>query len=543
MILVSLCIQAEDSVGASTAVIQSPSETSSKKFDDSSISIVNVHQISLDTADIEGSGNWLNKRIWYERSQGSFDEIRTLVNVAGDLRIQFSNEVNLVGKKIESFFEIVNFTRGQLDEKFKEILAELDRERKIVGDLSEQERNLQLTIKQEIGAIEQIGNDIKSIGDVDNKIDQTLVQAFKTIDECRDYETKAWNAFKSIGKELDDKKARNIYYEINNYKQNIDQKTTYLKGTLLPYLHNVLVAKIEDNIEKISTTIEQLKNKGLDIQNIMNKSQDEDIAQLHIRDKEAAEIAVTKALEEEQLKWKEASDKAAAKAAQDLAEANKKSFSNVVNHYYDETIGKIVHFFYQAYESFHVDSLHNFFKSYSYPIITYCYKGISDIRSYMHTLVENIMIYFGGKPLIKATINQKIEEKVAEKLEQHVSEKAFDHNNIEKTEVKKENAQIPVATATVTTVSPLIQDLGHASLSDKEHDKSVSKNSSNTKSDTNVVVQSMKYVEEKKSSVHNIYTVFSSMLDLIGTVLRSLYNCIVQFGKVLLSFSTYVTGS
>ena len=584
MMLISGLVQAEDGAVASTAptATQSPSDTSSKSGGDSAIAIANVHQISLDTTEVDGGGNWLNKRIWYERSQTVFDEIRAMVNTVGDLRIQFSNEVNAIGRKIDTFFESVDFTKGQLDDKFKEILVALDTEKKMVGDLSPEERNLQTTIKQELAAIDQIGTDIKTIGDVDNKIDQTLMQAFKTIDECRDYETKAWDTFKSIGKELDDKKARNLYYQMNNYKQNIDQKTSYLKATLLPYLHNVLVAKIENNIAKITETIEALKTKGIDLEKIMSKSQEDDVTQLHAREKEAADIAVKKALEEAAIK----SNEAAAKSAQELEEANNKSFSNVMNHYYEATIGKVVGFVHQGFVATAVDAVGEHVKSYSYPVATHLHHGVTAIREYMHHLVEYVMAYFGNKSAIKDVVKEKIAEKIeeksaggehpaekiADKIKEKIADKVAEHKPEHKEEkhsdvkagethaaatldshTKTPDTHAEKTAETASSVSPLTSSSSAETSQHSDSTSSSDKSAVDTKTatdashevsaDKGVTVQSIKNDEDKHESVNSFYHVFKTVLDMIGTVLMSIYNCIVQFFKLLLSFSSYLSSA
>lgn len=536
MMLISGLAQAEGGDDTEkSSEIQLPHDVSPKDGDeDSSFSIANVHQINLDTTEVDGGGNWLNKRIWYERAQTVFDEIRVMVNTIGDLRIQFSNEVNTVGQKIDSFFETVDFTKSQLDDKFKEILVALDTEQKIVGDLSEEERTLQTTIKQELLVIDQIGRDIKSIGEVDNKIDQTLMQAFKTIDECREYETKAWDTFKSIGKELDDKKARNFYYQMNNYKQNIDQKSSYLKSTLLPYLHNVLVAKIETNISKINEAINQLKTKGVDLEKIMSKTQEDDVIQVRNREKAAAEIAVKKALEIEQEKSKEAAE-IAAKA---LEEEKKKSFSNIVNHYYELTIGKIVKFVHQAPVPTAINSVGSYFKSYSYPVATHIYNATVSGRAYMHDLVERLMVYFGGKPVAQSVVVEKIAEKV---VENKVLEKSV--GSIEATSVAENLASVVVAEVSEPShaTEPVVETTAPTQVVEVKEISAVEVVP--TPSDATVVVQSMKNDDTTSKKSNDFYQVFKTILDLIGTVFVSVYNCIVQFFKLLLSFSTYIMSS
>lgn len=293
-----------------------------------------AHERNLDTIDVNGSGNWLEKRIWYEKAQAAFDDILVLVNHVVDMRTQFLNEVNAIGHKIDAFYETVHFDKGQLDDKFKEILLALEFEQKLKGDLTEVERNLQTSIKQELVSIDQLGKNIKLIGDVDGKIDQALMQAFKTIDECRDYESKAWATFKDIGKEIDDKKARNLYYEMRNFQENIDQKSNYLSSSLLPYLHNILVAKIESIIATINQSIEQLKQKGVDLSEIMKSEEEHDVAELKEREKTSNVIAVEKALEEE--REKEAA--ADAKRALALKKKEEASWSYILYGYYNQTL-------------------------------------------------------------------------------------------------------------------------------------------------------------------------------------------------------------
>ncbi len=523
MMFVSSLVYADDAaVPSAPETIQSASDTS-LDYDESAINVANIHHINLDNTEFDGGGNWLNKRIWYERSQVVFDEIRSMVNAIGDLRIQFSNEVNAVGQKIDSFWETVDYTKGQLDDKFKEMLIRLETEQKLTGDLSPEERNLQVTIKQELTVVEQIGKDIKAIHDVDDKIDDTFKQALKTIDECRDYESKSWDSFKAVGKELDDKKARNIYYQMNNYKQNIDQKSNYLKTTLLPYLHNVLVAKVEMNISKINQAVATLKTKGIDLEKIMSKTQEDDLTKIHAREKEAAEIAVKKALEAEEKKAKEI----AKTAANALEEANKKSFNNVVHHYYQATIGKIVDFVYQGFVGNVIDTVSFYVKSYSFPLATYAYSGIMSVKAHMQNIVRHIMIYFGSEEAItkiveeKAEVKEHVADKVKEKIEEKlaaVHEKSDDNQDEKKSEEVKSDQ--PVADD--------IKKIEPVSVVSKSDDKSA-------------VVQSLQK-EEKQQQSHasGLYHVLKTIFDLITTIIISIYNCILQFFKLLMSFAAYI---
>lgn len=490
------------SLYADTLLQESVANQSSPNSDDASISISNIHHINLDNTDIDSGGNWFNKRIWYTRSQTVFDEVRVLVSTVTDLRIQFANEVNAIGQKIDTFFETVNFTQGELDDKFKEMLAALDTKQKIIGDLTAEERTLQASIKENISLVNQIEKDIKSIGEIDKKIDQTFFQASKTIDECRDLETKSWDAFKLIAKELDDKKARNLYYQINNYKENIDQKSKYLKSTLLLYLHNVLVAKIDKNIQAVNSSVETLKTKGFDLEKIMQKNQEDDVAELRHREKQAVEIAVKKVLEDEAEKLQIITEK----AAKDLEEADKKSFSNVVHMYYDQTLGKVVHLFRPFYDWIVQQSI----ATYVYDTLIYCANNVYFLSNYVTRYTSSF------------AKTKQVETQVGN--QEKVEIKTSDVPDIKKEEVLPVVRQAPQ------------QDLKH-------ENSQTSADSVNTlPEDKQVIVQSLhkhKAVYEDHTSA-NFNQIYADLLNLIQTIILSLYNCLVQFFKFLYTLSLYI---
>lgn len=254
---------------ASVATVQSsgPAEAS----------VVDVQTSALDTLNIESSGNWLEKRIWYKKAEQLFDEIRDEVKKVADVRMEFVRQVHDAGQKIDEFYEQVNFEKGQIDELLKNVLDEVSQASfKRGGDLSDKERNIKLTIQTEQKQLEQLGKDIKKIGDFDSQIDKTMMQAFKIVDDCRKLESKAWETFKAIGVELDDKKARLAYYEIDNIYKNIEQDLKYLKVTLLPYLKTKLIALSQDAMKQISDAMKSLDEKGVNVEKLIKQQEKKD---------------------------------------------------------------------------------------------------------------------------------------------------------------------------------------------------------------------------------------------------------------------------
>lgn len=241
--------------------------------------VSDVQTTGLDTINIDSGGNWLEKRIWFEKAQKLFDEIRLTVEKASDMRMEFVQEVNAIGKKIDDFYDQVSFEKGQIDEILKHIVFDMSQaEAKRGGDLSSHERSVKMAGHVEQKQIEQIGNDIKKVDEFDSQIDKAMMQAFKTIDDCRSLEGKAWNNFKSIGAELDDKKARTLYYEMENFQKNIQQNIQYLQTTLLPYVQTKLVASAEQVMATIQASVKALDAKGIHLDELVKGYEKKDVA-------------------------------------------------------------------------------------------------------------------------------------------------------------------------------------------------------------------------------------------------------------------------
>lgn len=277
-------------------MVSAPKPTVSKSVT-SPIQIVDISDADLekglDTLNVDSSGNWLEKRIWYQKAEQLFEVIRGNLQKASDLRMRFVHEVNQVGHKIDDFYENMNFEKGEIDEMLAAVLQDLAQEQEIRGgDLSSSERSIKSKVQVEQKHFEVLSKDLKLIDDLDDQIDKTMMKAFKEIDACRGLETRAWNNFKEIGLELDDKKARVLYYEMENFHKNIEQKMNYLQSNLLPYLQHQLVSKVDETMTQIKSAIQIFDSKGLNLNNILKKDEHGDFLILKERDEMQAQEAL-----------------------------------------------------------------------------------------------------------------------------------------------------------------------------------------------------------------------------------------------------------
>jgi len=257
-----------------------------------------VSSEGLDTLNVDTGGNWLEKRIWYKKAEQEYEEIHKLIQKTSDIRSKFVHEVSVIGKHIDDFYEKVSFEKGQLDELLQAVLGSLGTEEKIRGgDLSSGERGIKEKIHADQQAFQSIEATMKSITDLDEQVSKTMIKAFQEIDACNALEAKAWNNFKEIGLILDDKKARILFYEIENFYKNIEKKIDYLQSNLLIYLQNQLSSKITQQTSQIQTTVNSLKAKGLDLQTLLQKDLNGDFVIFRQREELEAKEAAAKSAE------------------------------------------------------------------------------------------------------------------------------------------------------------------------------------------------------------------------------------------------------
>ncbi|MCL4229080.1 hypothetical protein KJZ61_00115 [Candidatus Dependentiae bacterium] len=235
--------------------------------------------IGFDTLGLEKpSGNWLFKRIWWEKAEGRYEKIKGLVDQVMDLRMQFLAKRSEVDNKIlDPFYIEQSINQGQLEEVVSFLINELKRERERDKSLSPQERQLYETLVAEKRSLEQLRLDVESIRTIDIALDDALTALMQQVNLCRSYENKSWDLFKDIAKVLDHEQARTLYYNMNTYLDNIKNIHSYLKNAFSQHFDG-LITSIQQNITRIKTTMSALQEKGVNLRQQMITISDQEAA-------------------------------------------------------------------------------------------------------------------------------------------------------------------------------------------------------------------------------------------------------------------------
>lgn len=254
---------------------------------------------SIDTMDLEQpEGNWLNKRIWWERAKDKYKECREVFEAIFASRMGFLEKRSDVEKTIFGpFYREIGLEQAELRELLTAIIDKIEEERGETGSLDEKERAYLEKITAAKKDLEQLKLDVDAINNIDNAIDTAVNKLSNKINEAHRFEQSAWEEFDAIAHELSDKRAYERYFVIDGIHKNLKDLQKYITDEFTTYF-NQLVQAAQDKTERAKKEAKALKDQDIDL---------EEQAKLLVADEQAEE------------------DEEAKRAAQKVAEEAKKA--------------------------------------------------------------------------------------------------------------------------------------------------------------------------------------------------------------------------
>ncbi len=252
----------------------------------------------VDTFDKEATGNWLLKRVWWEKIEEVYELIKKTFNDIMSVRMSFVSKRNSLDRELDIFYGQMGLEEGPLSEIIDHGLELLKQEKNTQqGFLNkEQERFLGL-IQGKERDLEQLKLNIKALQELGKKLDDALDVLFQQIDIANRYEQKAWETFKEVARELDDKAARKSYYETEGLLKDIKNVHSYLIGEFSSYFSQA-IQSAQSHSEMITSQMQALKNSGIDLKKIAEELEQAQKAEL--AEKKASEAKI-EALEKAKL--------------------------------------------------------------------------------------------------------------------------------------------------------------------------------------------------------------------------------------------------
>jgi DNA-binding phage protein len=286
-------------------VMTDPEKVEAEKAPEIDVEAIDVEKgKGFDTLGLEKpEGNWLIKRIWWEKAEVRYEKIKTLVDQIMDSRMIFFAQRNEVESKIlDPFYIQISLTQGQLEEVISFLLDELKRQREAEKGLSPAERQLHETLTAEERTLQQLGLDIEAVRKLDIALDDALTKLMEQINLCRSYEKQAWNAFKDIAKVLDHNKARSLYYSMDTYLSNVKNINNYIQNAFTQHF-NSLINTIKQSVDRIKNTMSSLKEKGIDLRQQVKTLEEQESALIKKEEPKSVQPVEQEPEEEEEQGW------------------------------------------------------------------------------------------------------------------------------------------------------------------------------------------------------------------------------------------------
>lgn len=262
----------------------------------------------LNTIDSSG-GNWLLKRGIWEQAQRMYEKISAADKQLYAYQLEYNRTRADVDKNIDTAFRVLGFEQGQLEGLLDKMRDELKQEQERQGSLDQRERQLMQVLKDKDLELKQLQLDLKAVAALDEAIDKTIDQMEQQVGVCHEYNSKAWEHYKSIGEELNDRAAMVLFYEMDGYLKTVEQNVMYVGGQLVQYLSEN-VAQIKQHLSEIQTKTDNLKSKGTDLgQELKRLTKQEDVQTVE-RTKKQQEEDMIAAIEKAKKDAEQAREKA-----------------------------------------------------------------------------------------------------------------------------------------------------------------------------------------------------------------------------------------
>lgn len=234
----------------------------------------------------EPRGNWLFKRIWWERAEGRYDKIRQTIDQINNVYLTFfAKRTELDKTVLDPFYSDIGFKQGELQGLLSELISNLERERQSEGMLSEERQELLATMQEDREFLQNLYRSSQNILLLDQTADKVLERVIEQKARVIHYEQEAWNYMREISRILSDKQARELYYKIDANWRNIKSIYQYLERDLQHYF-NQLITDAKTQVQRIKESVQALKEKGFDLKTQAQKTVEEPAAPVEEEEEE-----------------------------------------------------------------------------------------------------------------------------------------------------------------------------------------------------------------------------------------------------------------
>jgi hypothetical protein len=222
--------------------------------------------IGFDTIDLaEPSGNWLLKRGIWEKAQGKYEQIKGVFDQVLESRMPFFKRRAEIDRQIlDPLYISVGLDQEEIATILEEFNTLLSVDEAKHAHLDEREKKMQMAALEEKKVLEQLQKDVADLDKYSRALDAFLDKLIEQVNLGRVAEKQAWQAYKDIGRELNDKKARELWLGMATPFKRITDIQEYINGIFKQEFDKV-DKTVQEHATHIKDALQSLKEKGLDL--------------------------------------------------------------------------------------------------------------------------------------------------------------------------------------------------------------------------------------------------------------------------------------
>jgi len=277
-------------------------------------------------AEVGFQGNWRKKNDWLKQAQDKNDELQEAITKIQSAQKDFRNKLKTLDDMFDDFYRQTGFDKGKVEELFtglaKEIEENKEKTRKlfsqVILNLDEETEKLATIIKTQYTDLESIDEafkkekisldqlklDTNAIVDLDNsvrdrskKVDEQTQAAQTYIEQSTKLSEKIWHV-------IDDKKAKQIFYNLSGINEKMKALLQYITVDLMQDFATV-TSTVENQIKKTKVSIEEVEKFEIIVSNrtarleAARKQAEQEFKKQQLSEEERPKKAVTK----KQITW------------------------------------------------------------------------------------------------------------------------------------------------------------------------------------------------------------------------------------------------
>ncbi len=223
---------------------------------------------TLDTLGFDDSGNWVEKRVYWERAEHAFGKVLILNQQIAQLQVQYFGIRNEIDKTLDAGKCELGINTVDINKVLTHLLSMLESDSSNAVKNSDEQvikkNSFRDTVLENKDKLVALNSDLELLAKLDNDMDQVIIKLIDQAKQCNEYEAKAWADFKQIGRILNDESAKELYYQVANYRKNIKLVLNYLKKDL-KIAFDLLVSKSKTKLAEIKKAISELSDSGINL--------------------------------------------------------------------------------------------------------------------------------------------------------------------------------------------------------------------------------------------------------------------------------------